>query len=43
MAAALTTGPAIAKLEGSGYGRAENELPIDINYQKLIEWLVGVV
>ena len=30
----------MAKLTESGYGRAEGELPIDINYQKLSEWLL---
>ncbi|KAI8466248.1 MAG: hypothetical protein J3K34DRAFT_460987 [Monoraphidium minutum] len=36
----VPSGPAIAKLMDSGYGKQENELPIDINYQKLAEWLV---
>jgi hypothetical protein len=38
---AASSGPAVAKLMDSGYGKAETELPIDINYQKLTEWLVG--
>jgi len=32
-----------ARLVGEGYGKpsAENELPIDVNYAKLTEWLVS--
>ena len=32
----------LIKLEGGGFGRpnADNELPIDIHYQKLSAWLV---
>ena len=33
----------IARMIGEGVGRpnAEQELPIDINYQKLVDWLVS--
>lgn len=33
-----------AKLVGEGYDRpnAENELPLDVNYAKVAEWLVSV-
>jgi hypothetical protein len=35
-------GPAVARKTGEGFDRpnAEAELPLDINYQKLAEWLV---
>lgn len=29
------------KKAGEGYDKPEQELPIDINYQKLAEWLVS--
>ena len=34
-----------AKLVGEGYARpnADNELPLDINYAKLNEWLVSAL
>ena len=34
-----------AKLVGEGFARpnAENELPLDINYAKLNEWLVSAL
>lgn len=33
----------VAKKVGEGYGKpkAEEELPIDINYAKLVEWLIS--
>lgn len=35
--------PRVVKKAGEGYDKpnADQELPIDINYQKLSEWLVG--
>lgn len=39
---ASTPEPRIVKKAGEGYDKpAEPELPIDINYQKLAEWLVS--
>ncbi len=38
--AASIAGPAIARKVAEGYEKAERELPIDINYQKLSDWLV---
>jgi hypothetical protein len=34
-------GPAVATLVGGGQGRPDGELPVDINYAKLAEWLVS--
>jgi hypothetical protein len=39
--AAVLRGPAVAQLVGSGNSRPDGELPIDINYAKLAEWLVS--
>ena len=35
--------PSVAKKVGEGYGKpkADEELPIDINYAKLAEWLIS--
>jgi hypothetical protein len=38
---ASTPEPRIVKKAGEGYDKPEQELPIDINYQKLAEWLVS--
>jgi hypothetical protein len=36
-------GPSIVRMTGFGVDRptADNEIPIDINYAKLVDWLVG--
>jgi hypothetical protein len=34
--------PRIVRKAGEGYDKPAEELPIDINYQKLAEWLVSV-
>lgn len=35
--------PSIVRMTGFGVDRptADNEIPIDINYAKLVDWLVG--
>jgi hypothetical protein len=37
-----TQEPRVVKKAGEGFDRPDQELPIDINYQKLAEWLVSV-
>jgi hypothetical protein len=38
-----TQEPRVVRKAGEGFDRPEQELPIDINYQKLAEWLVSVL